>query len=78
MEICTNNQMTNFKEEVRKVLNGLVQDCQDMDSHIKTVNLSVTQATSVITELVKGITSNLGDACEECDECRTEILKRLD
>lgn len=40
-------------DEVRKILNDLVQDCQDMDSHIETVNLSIAQALLAIDKLYK-------------------------
>ncbi len=40
------------KQEIRKLLNNLVQDCQDMDSHIETVNLSIGLAVNQIAKIV--------------------------
>jgi hypothetical protein len=39
------------KEKVRKLLNGLVQDCQDMDKNLNFVNLTIDQAMFAIQEL---------------------------
>jgi hypothetical protein len=73
--------MTNFKEELRNIINSFDSCLYENGDGYDTCGISnyrYEELISAITELVKGIVSNLGDACKECDECRTEILKRLD
>lgn len=46
------------KEKIRKILNWLVQDCQDMDRKLTLVNFSIDLSLSAIVEIVKSERTN--------------------
>jgi hypothetical protein len=63
----------------RDILNNLIQDCQDMDSHIETVNLSVDLALKELAGWVRSkkevCVLHFGKYNTECSECRIRFYE---